>query len=172
MTWQCALCEATSAGTQVKRAGPKSLICSWCAGELAKRGRGFCRKCKSSQPLPFGTAHKGAWCRACDKAYMQAKYERNRDARLSYQRAYHEAHREAQAERNRRYRIIHQGAINARKRRMHAAHPERKHAIDQRWRERHPEQVRAISRSWREQNGERIRLYRVRRKLQILRGLR
>ncbi len=168
--WICALCEATEKGTAVKRAGPKAPICSWCADQLAKRAHAFCRKCRQPRPLPMGTAHKGAWCVECDKAYMRAKYERNREERLAYQRQYHDAHREEGRVRNRIYRATHRAQINARKRARDHANPMVKRASDARWRAKNPDYQRTQGAKWRAANPGYGRLYRARRKLAIIRG--
>lgn len=162
MTWICQSCEATSAGVNVRPAAPRALICSWCADELAKRAHGFCRKCRQPRPLPFGTAHHGAWCRECDRTYMRAKYERNRDTRLAYQSAYQVAHRARLIERHRAYRVANRERINARKRKYAAAHPGARRASDARWRANHR----------RVNNPEYGRIARARRKLAILWGRR
>ena len=176
MTWQCASCEATSAGSAVKRSLSDLSICDWCESELARRNCRRCRNCNAVLPLPFGTAHHGRWCVPCDKAYLAARYQRTRDAKLAYQRAYNERNAATIRARVAAHTEANRDAINARRRAARAASPERSRAHFRRWMQNNPDRNRERARRWREArpgvSAAYNRLYRVRKKLAILRGMR
>lgn len=164
--WTCAVCEATSAGTAVKRAGPKALICDWCADQLAQRGHAFCRHCRTPQPLPFRR-----WCPTCANADAAARYQRNRAARLATNRARYQERRTAYREREAAYRTENRDAINARRRSAYALDPEPRRSSARLWGRAH----RDVRRRWRARNpgynAAQSRLFRMRRKVRTYRSL-
>lgn len=86
--WTCALCEATSKGTAVRRVN-QSDICTWCRDELKRTGRGYCPRCKASYSRDemsdgYCKAHK----REMNKAYREANREREA-ARVAAWKAAH-----------------------------------------------------------------------------------
>jgi hypothetical protein len=168
MTFQCQLCEATSAGRMVKRAKSCKSLCDYCEASLARTGRGFCRTCHATPPLAeMRDAER--YCAACLSKRNQAKYQRDRDARLAYWQAYRATHKAEIAERNAAYYQAHKEHIKARLRARGAAQRRV-------WHERHKaaeqERKRVGRRSWPSHTPEHQRLIRVRRKLAILRGWR
>lgn len=175
--WQCKLCEATSAGTAVRRARSDRSLCSWCEAELARKEQRRCRKCSSVAPIAsFGTKHKGRWCGPCDSAAIRAQYERDRAARLEYQRARYWDNPEAARARHYEYLARNREKINMRRRARRAANPEPSRATVRRAYWRDPAKVRARADAWRRNHSARraeyLRMYRARRKLAILRGIR
>lgn len=131
MIRQCLLCEATSAGTHVRFLNQMSKICTWCRGELARTGRGFCPGCEKVYPLAEMT-DRARLCKACKRARSAAHRERNRDHILAQQRAHY-----------------------AEKPRRGTATPAQRHAYYL----RHRDDYRAARHAWRERNKERIRAY-------------
>lgn len=87
--WQCVLCEATNAGTAVRRVNGQSLICTWCAGELKRTERAFCPTCCTTYPRAemsdgYCKPHK----RALNAAYRAANREREKARVAAWKQAH------------------------------------------------------------------------------------
>jgi hypothetical protein len=78
-TWQCALCEASDAGTATRRARSDLSICDWCEAELARTERRRCRRCSESKPIASFSASKPRYCRACRQAMLAPYRATNRE---------------------------------------------------------------------------------------------
>lgn len=88
----CQLCEATSAGTEVRWRNPNSKVCRWCEGELERSGRGFCTQCFATPPL---ADMRDCYCVACKRARNVAYYARNAERERARVEAYRQAHPDA-----------------------------------------------------------------------------
>lgn len=152
--WQCALCEATAAGTAVKRSKKRDL-CTWCLDELTRRGEAWCTRGRHKVKA-MDMATNRPECRACRAAEARRHPAANaaRTARWAakHRRPYNPEYRRAQYQRHRDKEIAHSRA----------------------YRQRNHDRVLQMMRDYRERNREYLlaakREYRLRRKLQILRG--
>lgn len=166
----CALCEATAAGSEVRRSKRRDL-CQWCVDELARAGQGWCSAGRHKVKAAQMSAGKPR-CKACE-ARRQQKYAVARD-RSAYGKAWRAAHRDQTLDYGRTYRALKRDVLNERRRAAYWRDPEaaraysraqyRKHSDKKRaWRHlaywRNPERARAASRH-----------ASIRRKLAILRG--
>jgi hypothetical protein len=165
-TWQCALCEATDAGTMVTRSKRRKALCTDCDADLLARGYDWCPS-GAHKARQTDMATSGARCRACEAArtrrdrrdYSKAWRERNRERHLAYGAEYRQRNRDALRARRRAYYWRDPATARAYSRQMYAKHIDKKRV----WRK-------AIY--WRDPLGARraSRLYAIRQKLRILRG--
>ncbi len=160
MTWTCALCECSSAGTAVKRAYRNSPLCSWCFAELQRTGRGYCPRCRASVPL--GDMSSG-YCKPHRREQTAAYRERHREKIRAYQRSVYRTPELTPARRaicraaQARYFQRHKDRVNEQRRRRRANNPGE-------WRRYYwanAERMRA-----------QLRARRIKKKLAILRGWR
>lgn len=156
----CLLCAAAGLPTLAPQ-HRRTSICQDHRNSLHASGRGWCERGK--HVVPLGDWRKGV-CRACDNARRAARYQAHRDAELARQQAYYQANSEAK-----------RAAVRAWKARNPERVREHTRRYMRRWRQRNPERYLANNARWRQRHRleerERNRLYRLRVKLRILRGV-
>ena len=164
--FQCALCECTSDGTEVKRAHRNALYCSWCADEMARTGRAWCGTGRHTVPIYQMIPHKTIRrCYACHRASSRAYDARHREAINAKKRAAYavQPKTETRAEQcraaSRRYYTKRRTAMLKRAQVYAQTHADQRRARRRAHYWANPEQARAKG-----------RLYRARVKLAILRG--
>jgi hypothetical protein len=171
--WSCALCEATLAGTAVKRAKSDRAICTWCEADLAARERRRCRQCNRVKALAVFTAASRPWqCKDCAAAYRKAYRATHREQLREREIARYQADPAASYARSHKTYQKHRERIKAQRRERYLRNRDRALAQKRAYYEKNREQIRAYQRSAWSHNAERQRLYRLRRKLAILHGYR
>jgi hypothetical protein len=85
----CQLCEATSAGTNVRFPSTRSALCTWCRDELKRTARGWCPQCASAHPLP---AMQGGYCKPCKRERNKEYYAANASQERARKRIYRQTH--------------------------------------------------------------------------------
>lgn len=173
--WQCALCEASSAGTAVKRSKRRRALCDWCDAELTRRGLDWCTRGKHKIAAD-DLCWNGRTCRDCDRARARSAYGKYAEARRAYARSYYAANRERELAHDAAYRATHRDAVRAQQRRRYIAKRDVILARNRAYYIAHRERIRARHAAWRAANpganALSTRRYRARRYLQILRGWR
>jgi len=167
--WQCALCEASAAGTAVKRR-KNAQLCLWCEGELARTGRAWCTRKRHVVPA---RAKGKTWCPACESERC-AQYARNRD-NAAYAKTWREQNRDRAHAYGSAYREAHREELRERARTYYWSDPERAREQSRRWRAKRRHASRQYARwyYWQQPEIQRAGARRryVRRKLAILRGV-
>lgn len=167
--WQCILCEATSAGTEVVRSKKCLSLCTWCVAELERTQQGFCRRCHVVAPISDFRPSSPRYCKACRREQAAPHREKNREA-ARRRRMENPAHRELERQRVREWRKKNPEKSRQAARKRYQQNREHwlawQRAYHERNRERNLERLRAD----RKKRPEHYRLYRARRKLAILRG--
>lgn len=173
--WVCALCEATLAGTIVRRAQSDKGICDYCEGELARTGRKRCRSCGVPKSLDlFGrdkrrSDERKSYCLACCQGQSKEWRKHNPD----YGAAYRATHQEEIKVWGRTYRERNLEQIRERarvaNRRTYARDPAAARARQRAWVQANKEHVNAKERE--RMTGKHPERYQ-RRKLRMLREMR
>jgi hypothetical protein len=129
--WSCQCC--TGLGITIPRATPRSVLCRWCADDLAAAGQRWCSKGRhgSSDWPP-----NGRMCRACQSErnaayhaahreelnqYNRDQYAAHHEERIAANHAYYDANRQQLLEQKRAYYETHRETIKA-KVRAHRPH--------------------------------------------------
>lgn len=167
--WTCAICEASSKGSAVKRAHHCAPYCDWCAGELKRTARAWCGRGRHVVPLAEMASGKGR-CRECERERMR-KYEASRP---DYAKQWREANRERVLAYGAEYRRANRPRLLAYAHARYWKDPEKARAIYRARHARHKDKRSAWRRAqyWTqpELERERTRSRYLARKLAILRG--
>jgi hypothetical protein len=148
--WQCALCEATSQGTMVRRSKSDRSICTWCEAELVRTGRIYCSYGRHAvDPADLRPHSRLRRCRACERQYRKIhraahreainadKRERyhatpetaaRRESRRAANRRYYHKHRARLLVRVRAWQLCHADELRAARRERYARNAERERA--------------------------------------------